>query len=140
MIERRRSIRSFALVCTAASSAFSIGLSLWLVWLLSSQDWCARAIGAAKYVEGRPEFAVGGCYKLQTLQVEALARALHISVGIQALCLLVLIVIVVAGGRLYFKASEHGVETNIGRDEAARAVADAAEDKAEEITGGDPPP
>lgn len=135
MIERRRSIRTFALAATAISSTFSIGLSLWLVWLLSSQDWCARALGAAKYAEGRPEYAIGGCYKLMTQQVEALSLSLYISVGIQALCLAVLMVIVVAGGRLSFKASKDGVETNIGRDEAARAVADAAEDKADEITG-----
>ena len=135
MIERRRSIRTFALAATAISSTFSIGLSLWLVWLLSSQDWCTRALGAAKYADGRPEFAIAGCYNLMTQQVEALSLSLYISVGIQALCLAVLMVIVVAGGRLSFKASKDGVETNIGRDEAARAVADAAEDKADEITG-----
>ncbi len=140
MIERRRSIRSFALVCVAITSVFIMGMRIWTQYLIASTDWCAKALGAAKYANGRPAAAIDQCFELMTLQLEATSRGNLIDSGVIALCLLVLMVIVVAGGRFYFKASESGVETTIGRDEAARAVAGAAEDKAEEITGGDTPP
>ena len=68
-----------------------------------------------------------------------------------ALCLLVLIVIVIAGGKLSFQATKTGVSANVGKDVeqaaalAADATADAAALKAEEIkasppTGFTPPP
>lgn len=133
MIERRRSIRTFALVCVAITSAYIMGMRIWGQWIIANTDWCAKALGAAKYADGRPAAAIDQCFELMSKQLEISGRGNLIDAGVIALCLLVLMVIVVAGGRLSFKA--HGVETNIGRDEAARAVADAADDKADEITG-----
>jgi len=134
VIERRSGVQRWALFATGASSAFTIGISIWLINLLSGRDWCGQALGAAKYATGRPEYAVSACFGLMNKQVDALAKALLISSGTQALCLLVLVVIVLANGRFSANASKDGGSLNIGRDEAANAVADAAEQKADEIT------
>ena len=123
-------IRTWALIAVAVTSAALIGLSYWLVGLLSQPEWCTRAIGASQYVEGRPEYAVGGCFTLLQQQVSALALNSHISIGVLALCLAVLVVIVLAGGRLSFSASRDGVNADIQRD-AAQEVADAAQDEAD---------
>lgn len=126
-------VRTWALVTVAVTSSAVIGLAIWLTWVLAYEDWCAKAVGATAYAEGRPEFAIGGCFQLLRLQVEALAWNSHMVIGVLAMCLLTLIVIVIAGGRLTFKGSKDGVEANIG---AARQVADAADDEATKIEGG----
>lgn len=133
MIERRRSIRTFALVCVAVTSLYVMGMRIWAYQMIGA-DWCVKGLGAAKYATGRPEFALKHCFEIQQQQLNVLREGSLIDGGVVALCLAVLMVIVVAGGRLSFKASKTGVETNIGRDEAARAVADAADDMADEIT------
>lgn len=134
---RNNIIRGFALVCVAVTTIFVIGMSIWLTMLLSQPDWCQRAIGAAQKTEGvvRPEFAVSGCFALLNEQVNALAWNSHIALAVVALCLLVLIVIVVAGGHLSFKASKDGLSGDIGSTAgaAAQVVADAAQDKATEV-------
>lgn len=138
VIERRRSIRTFALVCVGVTSFYVMGMRIWSQWLLGHADWCGRALGAAKYANGRPEMALGHCFQLQALQVKALAQGSLIDGGVVALCLLVLMLIVVAGGRLSFKASHDGVEGDISSDQATRAArrtAAAAEQEAEEIAG-----
>lgn len=136
----RNQIRTFALVCVALSSLYVIGMGIWLVVLLSGKDWCTLAIGASKSTEGgivRPDYAVSGCFKLLFEQVSALSVLGYIFAATIGLCLLALMVIVVAGGRLSFKASATGVEGNIGENApvaaAADAVAGAAADKADEI-------
>lgn len=138
MTAPKHTIRTFALVCVAVTSVFLMGMIIWYTFLLAGRDWCARAIGAAQEAD-RPEGAIASCYTLLTQQVEALAWNSHIFVTIIALSLLVLMVIVVAGGRLSFTGSKDGVSADIGRDakQAAHEVADAAVDKAEQITGGD---
>lgn len=115
-ITMRNNIRSWAMVAVAVSSAFTIGIATWLIWILSGHDWCARALGAARYANGRPEFAVGGCYQLLLRQVDFLGPALLICIGVQAMSLAVLVVIVLAGGKLSFKANRDGVEGNVSRD------------------------
>lgn len=134
MIERRRSIRTFALVCVAVTSCYVMGMRVWAYYMIGA-DWCVKGLGAAKYATGRPEYALKHCFEIQQQQLQVIREGSLIDGGVIALCLAVLMVIVVAGGRLSFKASQSGLETEIGRDEAARAVADAAEEKAEEITG-----
>lgn len=117
----RSSIRTWALVAVGVTSGFLIGISLWLISILSAPDWCNRAIGA-KILAGkgdgaiRPEYAVTGCYELMKLQLGALANNSYVAILVIAMCLLVLVVIVLAGGRLSFKASRDGVEGNIGKD------------------------
>lgn len=138
MTQPRNAIRSWALVAVAVSSAFTIGIAVWLIAILSTQDWCSRALGAAKYATGRPQQAIDACFNLMGEQVSTLGKALLIVIGVQALSLLVLIVIVLAGGRLSFRASKDGVEANIGKDaakiEGAKQVAEAAQEEAEAIT------
>lgn len=134
----RNTLRTFALVCVAATSLFIMGVSAWLIYLLQS-DWCGRAVGAAEQASARPEYAVGGCFSLLNQQVAALAWSNHIALGVLALSLFVLIVIVIAGGRASFKLSKDGVEGDVSREaEAAQIVATAAQDKAEEVKDAAP--
>lgn len=131
--QQHHSIRSWALLAVGISSAFTVGISIWLVSILSAPDWCTRILGASQYVGGRPEYAVTACAGLMTINAKTLGGALLIAIGVQALSLLVLIVIVLAGGRLSFKASKDGVEADMSRDRAAQKVADEAQDAANEI-------
>lgn len=134
-VTMRNSIRTWAMVAVAVSSLFTIGIAIWLIYILSGQDWCNRALGAAKYATGRPLEAIDACFNLMGEQVDTLGLALLIVIGVQAMSLLVLVVIVLAGGRLSFTASRDGISGDMGSDEAARAVADAADVKAAEIEG-----
>ena len=93
-------------------------------------------LGASKYVDGRPDFAVVACKELALQNADRLGDALTIAMGVQAGALLVLVVIVLAGGRLSFKANRDGVSANMSREEAAQQVADAAENEAREIADG----
>lgn len=128
-------IRTWALIAVAVTSAALIYFAHWLIERIASPDWCNRALGAAEYANGRPEYAVGGCFALLNRQIEALALNSHIAFGVLALCLAVLVVIVLAGGKVNFRASKDGVEADISRDvaDAARDVAKAADAKADEI-------
>lgn len=141
MTQPRNTIRTFALVCVAVTSVFVIGMGIWLTFILSARDWCARAIGAAQSAE-RPSAAISGCFTLLHDQVAALAWNSHIFAAVIGLCLFVLMVIVIAGGRVSFKASKEGISGDIVRDDAplppaaaaAQQVAGAAAEKADEIT------
>lgn len=139
MTEQRNTIRTFALCCVAVTSLFIMGLVIWLTQLLSQPDWCDRAIGASKTAAGgtRPEYSVGGCFSLLNQQVQALAWNSHIAIGVVALSLLVLVVIVLAGGQLSFKGGKDGIEANISGepDEAAQFVADKAQVAADVVKG-----
>jgi len=131
----RNSIRTWALVAVFVSSLFTIGAALWIIKILSARNWCADMLGASKYVDGRPDFAVMACKELALQNADKLGDALTIAMGVQAVALLVLVVIVLAGGRLSFKAGKEGVSANMSREEAAQQVADAAENEAREISG-----
>lgn len=138
MMQPRNTIRTFALVCVAITSAFVIGAIIWYTLLLSGRDWCATAIGAARSADSqRPEFAVSGCFNLLFRQVDALSLTLHIFAFVIALCLAALMVIVVAGGKISFKADKSGIQADIGEvipvAAAAQTVATAAQDKADEV-------
>ncbi len=136
MAEQPHTIRTFALVVVTATSAFVMGMSYWLTTILAAPDWCARAINGEKLTGGRATSAIEGCRDLLFKQVGSLATNSHIFAGVIAMCLLVLMVIVIAGGRLSFSASKTGVTANVGKDDvpaAAEAVAEAAVDKAEQI-------
>lgn len=125
----RHTIRTFALVCVAVTSVFIIGMVVWSTILLSQKDWCDRAIGAANE-GGRPEFAVSACFDLLKQQVAALANNGLIYAGVIALCLLALMVIVVAGGRLSFRGPG-GIGGEVGGNLAAQGARQATEAAAE---------
>lgn len=136
MTTPRNMIRSWALVAVAVSSSFTIGIAIWLISILSTQDWCSRALGAAKYATGRPQNAIDACFDLMGQQVSTLGRALLIVIAVQALSLLVLIVIVMAGGRLSFKANKDGIEADIGKQDkvvGARRVEEAAREERQQV-------
>lgn len=129
-------IRTWALVAVAVTSVAMVGAAAWLISILAAPDWCNRMMGASEYVEGRPEFAIRACSALLLQQVKALAWNSHLAIGTLALSLLVLVVIVLAGGRLSFKASASGVQGSIddGAGEAAQFVADEAQVAADAVS------
>lgn len=146
MSATRYSVRSWALVAVAVTTMFLIGMSVWFTSILSGRDWCNRAIGAAEYVDGRPAEAIAGCFSLLNAQLKAIAWNSHIAISIIALSLLTLVVIVLAGGRLSFKASASGVSADMsheeseakGAQETAEAAVEVAEEKAQVAEGAAP--
>lgn len=134
MSTMRNAIRTWALVAVFVSSLFTIGAALWIIGILANPDWCNRILGASKYVDGRPDFAVLACKELLFQNADRLGDALTIAMLVQAGSLLVLVVIVLAGGRLSFKTPWG--EADMSREaKAAQQVADAAEDEADRIKG-----
>lgn len=133
------SIRAWALLAVVVTSAALIYFGWKLIGLLSEPTWCNRAIGAADAAGVRPESAVAGCFALLTQQVDALALNSHFVLGTLALCLLVLVVIVLAGGRLSFSANRDGVSADVGSDrleaaaKGARKATEAAAETAEDL-------
>lgn len=130
-----RAVMIFALVVTAITSAFV----MWMRWLeteiLAAPDWCARAINAEKLSETRTASSFETCKDLLLAQIKAVSTNSHIDAGVIALCLLVLMVIVIAQGKVSFTASKTGVSGNIGKDEvqAAQFIADKAQDGVAEV-------
>lgn len=134
-------IRAAALVVVAAIGLFV----MWMDWrasnILSSPTWCSTAIGADKADANSHVDAAVSCVGLLTIQLKGIVTDSHIRVLVEALCLLVLVVIVIAGGRLSFKASKDGVETDMGSSApaaAAQTVADSAQQTADVIKDAAP--
>lgn len=134
-------IRTFALICVAVTTAFLMGMAVWYTKLVSGRDWCSRAIGAEEAAEGgtrqRSETAVEACMNLLDKQVSILGINSHVLIGILALCLLALMVIVVAGGRMSIKASASGIEADMSSKDdqlaGAKRVEGAAREERETI-------
>lgn len=133
---KNQPVRFFALICVAVISAFIMYMRYWQLEVLTSPDWCNRAMKAEQLDVGSRLDAARACVGLQQIQIEAIATNSYIDGGTIALCLLALMVIVVAGGHLSV-ASKLG-SVNIGKDkaEAAQHVADEAQDAATEIKAG----
>lgn len=93
-------IQVFALICVVAASAFMGYLCYWLVSILSSPEWCAKALQAERITPGQSFQGLTACVDLLKMQVGSLANALLIVIGTFALCLGVLVVIVIAGAKL----------------------------------------
>jgi hypothetical protein len=132
----RNPIRLFAVICVAVTSAFVMVMSYRLLNVLSGPGWCATALGAGKAtsVDGTVK-GLDSCVNLLTIQLKSLANNSYIFGGVIALCLLTLIVIVIAGGRLTFKGPAN-IETDISGNPApaaAQAVADSAQTTANVI-------
>lgn len=110
-------IRAFALVCVAITTGYVMWMGYRLNETLSGPGWCGRAIGADKAAEGSKIDVAQSCVGLLTIQLRSIATNSHILFGVIALCLAVLMVIVVAGGKLSFRGNREGVEANIGKDD-----------------------
>ncbi|CDO34032.1 hypothetical protein [Novosphingobium sp. KN65.2] len=114
--KKRSAIRTWALIAVVVSSVFLMVFAWRLVDRLASPDWCNQALGATKYVNGRPDYAVKACVELMLVQLKGLSTPLLVTIGTFAVCLFVLVVIVLAGGRVQFSANRDGASTTIGRD------------------------
>lgn len=144
-------IRMFALVCVAVTSAYLGYVNNRLVDLLSSPDWCSKAIQAERITPGNSFQGLTGCIDILKIQLNALAKVLLINSGTFALCLGVLVIIVVAGARLAGKLFGNEIDIDqIGQPrgplppptpatKAATEVAGAAATKAAEITAEEAP-
>jgi hypothetical protein len=132
----RNPISLFAVLCVAATGVYLAYMTNRMAGVLESSGWCAKAIQAEKISPGSSYVGLTTCVELLKVQLQAIATGFHISVGSFALTLIVLIVVVIAGAHATFKAGSSGIEGSVGREvpEAAHAVADAASDKADQIS------
>ena len=140
----RNPISTFAVLCVAATGAFLGYLTHRITDVLESPNWCGRAVQAER-ISGEGFTGLTACVELLSIQLNALATGLHISVGSFALTLLVLVIVVIAGARASGKVGTSGLEFDVSRhgDPAVRAaekVADAAVDEAKEIKEDAQPP
>ena len=96
----RFTIRTFAVICVAATSAYVMWLGNKLTNTLSGPGWCATALGAGKAsaTDGTVK-GLDACVSLLTIQLKSLATNSEILLGTIALSLAVLIIIVVAGAK-----------------------------------------
>lgn len=121
MTQPRNTIRTFALVCVAITSVFIMAMGYWLTTILAAPEWCARAINAEKLANPRQVTSFQTCKDLLLEQVGAVAFNSHIYAFSIALCLVALMLIVVAGGRVSFTATKAGVAGNLSRDDPGDA-------------------
>lgn len=133
---KNQPVRTFALICVAVISAFIMYMRWWELEVLSSPDWCNRAMKAEQLDAGSRLDAALACVGLQAVQIKSIATNSYIDGGTIALCLLALMVIVVAGGHLSV-ASKLG-SVNIGKDkvDAAEHVLDKAQEGVAEVKAG----
>lgn len=135
-------IRGFAVLCVAVIAAYIMWMGWKLNETLSGSGWCAKAIGADNADKDTTIDIAASCVGLLTIQLKSIATNSHILFGVVALCLLTLIVIVIAGGKLSLSAGAKGLNANIGKDveNAAQAVADGAQETADDVKEGVKPP
>lgn len=108
-------ISAFAVLCVMGTAAFLGYVTLRLLGVLSSPEWCAKALQAERITPGNTFVGLTSCVELLKLQVQAQASALLISIGGYNFVLVVLIVVVVAGAKAAGKLPG-GVEFNVGKD------------------------
>lgn len=137
---KNQPVRTFALICVAVTSAFVMYMRYWQLSILSSPDWCNRAMKAEQLDASSRLDAALACVGMQTIQIKSIATNSFIDGGTIALCLLALMVIVVAGGHLSVATKLGSV--NVGRDkvDAAEHVLDKAQQGVEEVKAGVKPP
>lgn len=128
--------RVYALILLAVLIVAALYFTYWYTTILVG-DWCRHAVGMADKADARPIEAMGLCIELMTGQLEAVALNSHIMTGTLALVVAALAIIVVAKGRVH--GEFQGVKLSLGSSddpvaEAAHATADAAKEKADEIT------
>lgn len=109
-------ISTFAVLLVAGLISFLAYMMVWQTNILSSPDWCNRAMKAEQLQEGSRLDAALACVGLQKIQIEALALDSHINHSGMVMAFVVLIVVVIAGARLAFKLSQTGLEGDMGRD------------------------
>lgn len=110
-------ISTIAVLLVAGIVAYIGYMNYWLTDVLAGPGFCGKAVGADKLTPGPQTVTVLlGCIDMLKLQLEALGTNSHIFAGTFGLCLIVLIVVVIAGARARFKAGKGGLEGEVGRD------------------------
>jgi hypothetical protein len=109
-------IRFFAVICVAVTSAFVMYMSYLLIQILSSPEWCGKALQAEK-ISSQNFGGLTACIDLLKIQLNSLAKNSYVFGGVVAMCLLTLNVIVIAGGRLSLAVSKTGLSTNMAADD-----------------------
>lgn len=143
---KKNPISTFAVLCVAATGMFLAYMAVWQTNILSSPNWCAKAMGAERMLPDQTVQqtleALKSCNNLLMVQVSAIATDSHINHGAFALVLIVLIVVVIAGARASWKLSTSGLEGSVSRhDDAASGaehVADAAKVAEAEVKDAKP--
>lgn len=135
-VKQNNVIRAAALFCVAITSIFIMYMAYRVNEILSSPEWCSKALQAER-ISSQNFGGLTACVDLLTIQLKSLATNSHILFGVVALCLLVLIVIVIAGGKLNFTVSKTGASAGIAKEDPAAAgaaqVAEAAVAEASDI-------
>jgi hypothetical protein len=125
-------IRAFALLVVTLLSSYMVYANERLITIISSPDWCGKAMQAERILPGNQFQGLTGCIDIMKIQLEAVSRVLVTNSYTIALSVLVLIVIVVAGARLAGKFM--GNELDMSRQDAQvagaeKVVAAATEEK-----------
>lgn len=132
---RQHPIRIIALVTVAAMGVFLGWSEVGLTDTLSSPAWCAKALQAER-ISNQSFGGLTACVDLLKIQLQALADNSKIVIGSFSFGMVVLVVIVLAGGKAN-ATLPGGIGGSFGpageAGEAADAVAGAAVDKAGDI-------
>jgi hypothetical protein len=120
-------IRWTAVICVAITSGYIMWLGNKQLNILSSPEWCSKALQAER-ISAQNFGGLTACTDLLMIQLNAIARGFLVSNGVIALCLLALIVIVIAGGQI--DLSGLGGSLHLGRKGEATPAAKAATDTA----------
>lgn len=123
MVKIHNPIRAFAVACVAVTSLFVMVMSYRLLQVLSGPGWCRTALGAEKSsaTDGTIK-GLDACVGLLTIQLKSLANNSYIFGGVIAMCLLTLIVIVIAGGKIDLKAGKDGIDAKIEKATPVQVV------------------
>ena len=127
---RDHPIRAFAILCVAVIAAYIGWMAYRINEILSGPGWCRTALGAEKasVTDGTIK-GLDACVALLSIQLKRLASNSHILFGSLALCLVALIVIVVAKGRLEFDAGAEGIKGKVSSDEPVPVTVEQPPDK-----------
>jgi hypothetical protein len=111
--------RIFAMILIAVITVFLMGMAIWNNYVMASGQWCSAVIGTELATGEAGEVATtANCIALMHDQLTALSIYGYIGMGTLALCVAVLVIIVVAGGRVDISASKSGIDVDIGKRKA----------------------
>src|SRR5688572_8724308 len=100
---KKNPISAFAVLSVTLLSGFLVYMAYWQTTILTSSDWCSRALGAEKAAPGKSAEqsteALKSCISLMEIQLNAIATDSHINQGTFAMVVIVLFVVVIAGAR-----------------------------------------
>jgi len=123
-----------ALSIITALGIFMSYMSVRYTNILASKDFCATAVSAKQMTgDGSIEIA-RACVGLLSTQIGAIAQNSYVYALTNAFVIAAMAVLGVVGGQFKFRGGKDGLEAEVSRQDAAQQVADAAQDKAAEIS------